>query len=456
MQCPKCNMNVADGAKMCLHCGTQFTYSQVQPDTQVLPGATGEVQCPNCQAYVSGSSQFCTNCGQQLKQHTSQAPAQQYRDLPQGQTPVQQFSTNQGIIQANAQVIKSQAEKNRDQEERIKYQKAYFGKSYERVTTSSFSFPTFLFGIPYLLIYKLYSEAINWFVTLIIVAVVTGLLSIVLFFISPIISLGVLGFQIYLGIKFAKKFYPAYLERANREINEIMQKTTDEEERLRLCKKANRPSYIWLTVFILLLISPIALEMYSSRKSTEWIDSSRQDTFANTAEMYLYGVKNEALGNNLQCGDKDISSSPAGMYFYPFTTATGTTATDILSSGGKSSWGSIDVAGQVLIYKTVDEFGEKYDTAIALVDANGRGIGEFNTSGNPTKLISKDNLKHELVSGKDGDNRKLYYSKASVGTDKALNIDTAPTTKTLWDDKELGKDMGINTNPIACKIIDNY
>ena len=452
MQCPKCNMKVADGAKMCLHCGTQFTYTQVQPDTQVLPEATGEIQCPNCQAFVSGASQFCTNCGARLKTNVQQAPNQQYRDLPQGQTPVQQFSTNSGTIQANAQVLKSHAQWAQDQEDRIKYQKAYFGKDYQKVTTSNFSFSTFILGIPYLLIHKLYSVAIEWFVIGIIAATVITILSVILFFFRPIIDIGAFCFYFYFSIVFARKFYPACLERANREINAIMAMTNDEEERLRLCKKAHKPSYIWLTVTILLIISPFLLSFWNASQD---MNNTRQYSFENIAESYLSEVKNGALANNLQCGDKDISSSPAGMYFYSFTTATGTTATDLMLSRYKSPWGNANVTGQVLIYKKIDDFGEIYDVAIVLVDEAGRGIGEFSANGTPEKAISRNNLKHDHVATKDGKNRKLYYTKASVGTDKALNIDTAPTTKTLWDDKELGKDMGITTNPIACKIIDN-
>ncbi len=424
MQCPNCNMNIKDDAQFCLHCGTQFANRPVAP-VQTATAAT----CPKCNAAIAPGTQFCTNCGFQIQGAQS------------AQTPDQ-------ILQQKQQVIAQ------EQIQREKYMRAYFGSGYDSVMEGSFSIGTFFFGWVWLIIYKLYSAAGKMFVTQVVINFVAVIL-------SPLLG----GFGTILGgtaslwitIMYAREFSSAYLDRANHEIDYILSTVPNEEDRLKECKKAGGPSLIAGIVVVGAFLGIIALIFFSAVMGAgSTIEHSRQDTFMDTSRAYVNAIKNAVYADEIKCG-KNIYEADAGIYYYSFTTRAGDSATKILEMGGKSSWNNADVAGQVIIHKSISGGRPNYKFAVVLVDEKGKGIGEFTNDGKVTAVVSETLLRRSDVNTSDGDNRKAYFNKVASGSTSALNS-VGPTLNTEWDYTPLrnlyGKDQeSIKTEPVACEYI---
>jgi len=75
--CPKCQAQVAAGAKFCGSCGTPMPQAATCPkcQAQLAPGAKfcsscgtplGAATCPKCQAQLAPGAKFCGNCGNAL------------------------------------------------------------------------------------------------------------------------------------------------------------------------------------------------------------------------------------------------------------------------------------------------------------------------------------------------------------------------------------------------------
>ena len=54
MKCPKCNMNLDDDARFCMHCGEMFIKK------------TNKVYCNKCGAKLIEGDKYCTSCGQSV------------------------------------------------------------------------------------------------------------------------------------------------------------------------------------------------------------------------------------------------------------------------------------------------------------------------------------------------------------------------------------------------------
>lgn len=423
MQCPNCKMNIKDGSQFCMHCGSRFSNSPVPQAQTVMPSV-----CPNCNAPVQAGASFCVKCGNRISN---------------GQSP-------------NGMVMQPQIQVNNGQNDIEKYQRAYFGKSYDRVMDSSFSLGVFFFDWVWLVVFGLYSTAVKLFLTHIGINILARVLGLVLGSLSGILAFGA---NIYVSYLYASEFSNSRLDKANKEIDNILRTTQNEEERLRLCKKASRNVtgiIIVVSIILVLVIGFGVLFMASIASAASAIDDSKKDTFMDTSRVYINATKNAVLADEIKCGGEVISKKDEGVYYYPFTTKNGTSATFLTELGGKSSWQSEDVAGQVYIYKTKVEGVDRYSYAVVLVDAEGRGIGSFDYNGKPEKVLSDSILSRSDVFDRDGDNRKVYFEKASVGTVEALTSETAPTLSTKWDDKtlsELTKSDGtkITNAPIACE-----
>ena len=117
------------------------------------------------------------------------------------------------------------------------------------------------------------------------------------------------------------------------------------------------------------------------------IENSRRDTFMNTAKSYAGAIQNSVASDEIKCWASDdatsktaISALPAGTslatashYVYFFNSAN-TTGTDLMESGGKSSWGSANVTGYVVIAKYATNVGSEglktthYDYYVSMTD----------------------------------------------------------------------------------------
>lgn len=430
MQCPKCQMNVKEGSQFCIYCGTQFSGIQTQQ-----PQISTNV-CPKCNEPIAPGAQFCTNCGEQLNGNQIQA------------------LTTPQPVQSVEPVVKKTIDYD-------KYFNAYFDHKYTDVAKSSFSFGTFLFGFWWLLIYKLYAAAIKMFIVLFVAGfiarIVTGVIAFsgsksVLIVLIPLVA------NIVISVIYAQNFSRLRIEKANIEIENIINSTNNEEERIKKCRDAGKVNYIILAI-VLLPVILVLLSFFGFFSNISGpggsIERSRLDTFKDTAVMYINEVKTTVVYNDLNCG-VPINDAEPGIYYYSFTTANGDSATKLTTLGGKSPWNNGDVSGQVYIYKHLTEDNNtKYEYGLVFADAEGRGFGQFNNSGQAIQIIGETSLLNSQRDGSKSDNRKHFYELTSVGTSQALNI--APGRGAFWDERRLSDLTSSGTTrivkaPVACEI----
>ena len=161
------------------------------------------------------------------------------------------------------------------------------------------------------------------------------------------------------------------------------------------------------------------------------IESSRRDTFLNTAKTYINAVKNEIAADNISCtytldGETvttPISAIAPGYYAVIKIDTTSDSGQTLVEEGGKSPWGSKDVRGVVLARHDHDK--EKFQYFIMLVDSDGRGIGTYRTKSvitpdatgyadsASTKVVQafqESALVRAKVMTRNTDNRKTFYT----------------------------------------------
>ena len=162
------------------------------------------------------------------------------------------------------------------------------------------------------------------------------------------------------------------------------------------------------------------------------IENSRRDTFADVAKEYVNQVRNAVLADELSCKISDtatqsVGATPDGVYYYAIdTTSTGTT--DLMESGGKSSWSNAEIKGYVAWKKetkTTSGTNTKTTTTYAtlLVDAGEHGIDTFTLE----KDISRSKVTTAASTNK--------YATALSGISTTVGANTAfgkaPTQCTL-------------------------
>lgn len=415
MQCPNCQMNVKDDAQFCIHCGAHFE-NQGVPNTSNV--GTNNVQQPVVQS--AGNVQ---------------------------QTTVQ----NQAQPMVGSQEFFNQIKAKQDSSD--KYYREYLGSNYDNVMESRFSFGTFFFGIFWLLGYKLYSQVIKLILTQIAISIAVGIIGGVLFFLGlgGLVSLLSTGATFYVSYLFGSGFARAYLERATRDIDRIINTTTDEDERMRLCKKKGGPSIIIFAIEIAVIVGMVIFAYWSLDHTV--IDNEKKSSFADIATAYYSGMVSEIVDDNVVCGEP-ISKVRPGIYYYNFTTKTGDSATKLYESTAKSPWNNADLAGQIIIYKRSTNI--RYSYAVVLVDEEGRGIGEFDSNLKIGK-VNKVPITRSMVEIQNEYKRKSFFEKVSAGTPEALKYSVV-TADTDWDGTKI-KDLvslegeAINSEPVACEII---
>lgn len=161
-------------------------------------------------------------------------------------------------------------------------------------------------------------------------------------------------------------------------------------------KKGKQGGFTLIELLAVITIMGI-LMMVAIPAVSRTIENSRRDTFANTAKAYIDAVKNAVSTDELKCNtttaafDEQISATPAGKTYYVNIATEDQAApnkyisqqtTDLMESGGKSSWGNSDVKGYVAITKSTDSSNRTtYAYNILLVDKAGRGIQTLTAGG---------------------------------------------------------------------------
>ena len=154
-------------------------------------------------------------------------------------------------------------------------------------------------------------------------------------------------------------------------------------------KKLNTKGFTLIELLAVITIMGI-LMMVAIPTVSRTIENSRKDTFLDTANQYVNGVKNMWAADSLDCvgfdgtGDYVSSAVPEGLYYVEIQTKS-TSVPVLLEQGGKSSWGSRDVAGQIII--AVDDTADgnrKVTYYPILVD----GIHGINVTADAAKTVT--------------------------------------------------------------------
>ena len=134
-------------------------------------------------------------------------------------------------------------------------------------------------------------------------------------------------------------------------------------------KKLNAKGFTLIELLAVITIMGI-LMLVAIPAVSRTIENSRKDTFIDTVNSYVNGAKNMWAADNLICktagqggSTTDFVSSavPNGTYYINVSTVASDNAPQLLEQGGKSSWGSRDIKGYIVV-KVTTEAGTAGDT----------------------------------------------------------------------------------------------
>ncbi len=168
-------------------------------------------------------------------------------------------------------------------------------------------------------------------------------------------------------------------------------------------KKMNINSKGFTLIELLAVITILGiLMMVAIPNVTRTIENSRRDTFADVAQSYINSVRNSVLANELKCNGTDVAATGKGTYYFAISTKQGDAAfqqtTDMMESGGKSSWGNADVHGYVVWRKSDTQRNGATETKTAY-SINLSDTGNHGTNGEvPDQQIKRTSI---ATSGKN-------------------------------------------------------
>lgn len=159
-------------------------------------------------------------------------------------------------------------------------------------------------------------------------------------------------------------------------------------------KKLNAKGFTLIELLAVITIMGI-LMMVAIPTVSRTIENSRKDTFLDTANQYVNGVKNMWASDTLNCSGYGeptttsyVSSAvPEGLYYVEINT-TSSSVPVLLEQGGKSSWGSRDVAGYIVI--AVDDVvsGTKSNRKVTYYPVLVDGIHGINVTSTGAKTVT--------------------------------------------------------------------
>ena len=170
-------------------------------------------------------------------------------------------------------------------------------------------------------------------------------------------------------------------------------------------KKLNAKGFTLIELLAVITIMGI-LMMVAIPTVSRTIENSRKDTFLDTANQYVNGVKNMWASDTLNCSgygesttDSYVSSAvPEGLYYVEINT-TSSSVPVLLEQGGKSSWGSRDVAGYIVIAVDDVVVGNKSNRKVTYYPVLVDGIHGINVTSEGVKTVVWDKDLGAVASG---------------------------------------------------------
>lgn len=186
-------------------------------------------------------------------------------------------------------------------------------------------------------------------------------------------------------------------------------------------KKMNAKGFTLIELLAVITIMGI-LMIVAIPAITRTIENTRKDTFVDTVKEYVSGVKTMWASDNLSCvdtvsgaGNEFVSSAVSSGFYYVEVDSSSTSVPQVLESGGKSSWGSRDIKGYVLVHvydtTTNGVITRKIDYYPVLSD----GIHGVNVKTTGALTTPKDGLKKsENLKRGDLQMSGIVYAKTTV------------------------------------------